>query len=137
MLCCWLRFASQPTAGVLSVSLAEASVVCRNALHCLYILLWGCSTYFLTYHGMCTRATLQQSECSACSRSHLAFLQQKPQLQQCLSRVVMLYLMIKHRFCTMCSTYALSLNRQFEKLRTFKWDCAEASLHKSPSSFGQ
>lgn len=37
----------------------------------------------------------------------------------------------------MCSTYTCSLNRQFEKLRTFKWDCAEASLHKSPSSSGQ
>lgn len=61
VLCCWLRFASQLTAGVFSVSLAEASVLCRNALHCLYILLWGCSTYFQTYHGVYTRATLQQT----------------------------------------------------------------------------
>lgn len=32
VLCCWLRFASQLTAGVFSVSLLEASVVCRNGL---------------------------------------------------------------------------------------------------------
>lgn len=130
VLCCRLRFASQPTAEVFSVSLIETSVVCRKGLRCLYILLWGCSTYFQTYHGVCTWATLQQRECSASSHSHFAFLQQEPELQQCLSRVVTLYL-IKRRFCTMCSTYALSLNRQFEEFRTFKWDCAEASHHKS------
>lgn len=34
------------------------------------------------------------SECSACSHSHFDFLHQESQLQQCLSRVVVLYLII-------------------------------------------